>query len=89
MTTLFVRHGVEDYATWRAGYDTFASLREEYGVREDSVFRSVDDERDVTVTHTFDSIDAARSFAGSAELKEAMQTIGVRSAPQIWFAERT
>lgn len=32
MTTLFVRHDVEHYATWRAGYDAFASLREESGI---------------------------------------------------------
>lgn len=88
MTTLFVRHDVEDFATWRSGYDQFESLRAEHGVREAAIYRSADDGNDVTVTHTFDSIDAARSFAGSAELKEAMQTIGVRGAPQIWFAEK-
>lgn len=88
MTTLFVRHDVEDYATWRAGYNELESMRTDNGVRDASVYRSVDDANEVTVSHTFDSVDAARSFAGSPDLKEAFQSLGVRGAPQIWFAEK-
>ena len=55
------------------------------GVTGHAVFQSVDDPNDVTVWHDFDSADAARSFASSSELREAMQRAGVRGEPQVWF----
>jgi len=84
---MFVRHQVGDYATWRNGYDDFDEKRSTMGVSEHAVYRSVDDGNDVTAYHDFDSIDAARSFAGSDDLREAMQHAGVVGAPQIWFVE--
>ena len=42
----------------------------------------------ITVTYDFDSIEAARAFAGADELKAAMQALGVVEHPEIWFAER-
>jgi len=65
MVTLFVRHDVQDYSAWRKGYDENAGMIADLGVRAESVFRSVDDGNNITVSHDFDSIDAARSFAGS------------------------
>jgi hypothetical protein len=51
------------------------------------VYRSVDNDNDITAYHDFDSIDAARAFAASSELKDAMQSAAVASAPQIWFTQ--
>jgi hypothetical protein len=87
MVRMFVRHEVGDYAKWRQAYDDFDQKRTELGVRSHGVYRSVDDANDVTAYHDFDSIDAARSFAESADLREAMQKAGVSGAPQIWFVE--
>ncbi len=87
MVRMFVRHQVGDYATWRKGYDDFDEKRSTMGVSGHAVYRSVEDGNDVTAYHDFDSIDAARSFAGSNDLKEAMQQAGVVGAPQIWFVE--
>ena len=87
MVRMFVRHQVDDYATWRKGYDDFDEKRRTMGVSGHAVYRSVDDGNDVTAYHDFDSIDAARSFAGSDDLRQAMQQAGVVGAPQIWFVE--
>ena len=87
MVTLFVRHQVEDYGKWREGYDGNAAMIAGLGVREASVYRSVDDGNNLTVSHDFDSIDAARKFAGSDELKAAMQELGVVGHPEVWFVE--
>ncbi len=43
---------------------------------------------DVTVTHDFDSLDAAHAFVGSEELRAAMQQAGVTAEPSVWFAAR-
>ncbi len=87
MTRMFVRHDVADYAVWRKAYDDFDSERNGMGVRGAAVYRSVDNDRDVTAYHDFDSAEAAKAFAESPRLKEVMQGAGVASAPQIWFVE--
>jgi len=87
MAMLIVRHQVEDFDRWRSGYDANAEVRTNGGVTHQMVYRSADDSNDVTVMHMFDSVDAAKAFAGSPELKAAMAELGVVGAPQIWFVE--
>jgi hypothetical protein len=88
MATLFVRHTVADYAAWRRIFDGFAPTQEAMGVTDKAVYRAADDANDITVTHDFATVDAAKAFAGSPELKAAMHDAGVTSAPTIWFATR-
>ncbi|HLX27133.1 MAG TPA: cyclase [Casimicrobiaceae bacterium] len=85
MVRLFIRHKVQDYAAWRKGYDDFEPARIGLGARGHDVFRDVDDGNDVTACHDFDSLEAAKAFVNSFELKTAMQTAGVVGAPTIWF----
>ena len=87
MTTMFVRHTVSDYAAWRKVYDSVAPMQKAGGVTAQAVYRGADDSNDITVTHEFTSLEAARTFAGSADLKAAMQA-GVVGAPTIWFADK-
>ena len=88
MATLFVRHTVADYAAWRRIFDAFAPTQEALGVTDKAVYQAADNANDVTVTHEFATLEAARAFAGSPELKAAMHDAGVTSAPTIWFATR-
>jgi quinol monooxygenase YgiN len=83
---MFVRHDVTDYAAWRKAYDGFDATRRKLGVTAQAVYRSVDDPNNVTATHDFKTVESAKSFAASAELKAAMEKAGVKGAPQIWFA---
>ena len=89
MATMFIRHKVADYAAWRRVYDGFASTQKRLGVRAEAVYQAADDPRDITVTHDFATVEAARAFAGDPELKEAMSTAGVVGAPTIWFTTRS
>jgi len=82
---MFIRHEVNDYATWRKGYDGFNAERKKLGVTGAAVYRSVDNPNDVTVTHDFKSADKAKEFSSSPRLKEVMAKAGVKGAPQIWF----
>jgi hypothetical protein len=82
---MYVRHEVASYVVWRKAYDSFDATRRKMGVVAQAVYQSLDDPNDVTITHDFASADKARSFAGSAELKAAMQKAGVKGAPQIWY----
>jgi hypothetical protein len=88
MTIMFVRHTVSDYKTWRKAYDDFAPVQKAKGVTAEAVYRAVENPNDITVTHEFATIEAARAFAESAELKNAMQNAGVAGAPTIWFTNK-
>lgn len=85
--TLFVKHRVADYKTWKSAYDDFGPVRKQKGVTAASVHRDPKDQNVVTVTHRFNELGSATSFAGSDELKSAMAKAGIQGAPEIWFSE--
>jgi quinol monooxygenase YgiN len=78
-TVAVVRHRVADFDAWRKVYDGFAPIQAEHGVHAHQVLRSIENPDDVTVTHTFDSREAAREFFTMPELKEAMSQAGVKA----------
>lgn len=86
MIRMFVRHPVNDFATWKQAYDDFDSERQGMGVVGDAVFQSVDNPNEVTAWHDFETLDAARSFVESPRLREVMEAAGVAGEPTIWFA---
>ena len=76
-TIALVRHQVADFDAWKTVYDSFAPVQAEHGVHAHQVLRSIEDPNDVTVTHTFDSREAARAFFAMPELKDVMGQAGV------------
>jgi hypothetical protein len=86
MVTLFVRHTVADYDAWRRVFDDFGAMQSALGVASKAVYRGAEDTNEVTVTHDFATLEAAKAFTGSPELKAAMHDAGVTSAPTMWFA---
>jgi hypothetical protein len=87
MVRVFVRHDVEDYAAWRKAYDAFDATRKRLGVKAQAVFQNIDDPNDITVWHEVESLEAARAFTSSEELKTAMKSAGVAGTPLIWFTK--
>jgi len=73
-----VRHRVTDFEAWKKVYDDFALVQAENGVHAHQVLRSNEDPNDVMITHTFDSLQEARTFMGKQELKDAMTRAGVK-----------
>ena len=85
---MYVRHDVTDYAIWKKGYDGFSDYQKSQGVFFQSVWQSTDNPNDVTVIHDFHSIEKAKSFVNSKELKESMMKLGVKGTPQIWYTNK-
>ena len=85
---MFVRHEVADYGIWRKAYDSFAPMQKKAGVIYKAVYQSTDNPNDVTVIHDFHSLDQAKAFAASPDLKAAMEKSGVKGTPQIWYTTR-
>ena len=88
MATLFVRHKVKNFDAWKAAYDAFDAKRTSMGVTDHGAYQSNSDPNEVTAYHHFDDIAVAKTFAGSTELKEAMEDAGVVGTPDIWFGTR-
>ena len=87
MVRLFVMHTVDDYDWWREVYDDFDATRAELGVRSTAVFRALENPNELTVSHDFDSAEAAKAFVEDVRLMQAMESAGVVGTPRIWFAE--
>jgi hypothetical protein len=85
MIRVFVRHEVADYGKWRKAYGDFDAERRGLGVTGDAVCCAIDNDKDVTITHDFESLDKAKAFMESPRLKEVMTAAGVATQPTVWF----
>ena len=87
MVHMMIRHKVADYSRWKESFDEHLNLRKAAGETEARVMISVDDPREVTLFFDWDSLDRARRFVGSEDLKQAMQKAGVVGDPDVRFLE--
>lgn len=86
MAYIQVRQTVEDYETWRAGFDLGASMRKANGATDETyIMRNADDPNEIVVTLGWSDLEQARQFSASPELKEAMQKAGVIGPPEVLF----
>ena len=85
--TMFVRHKVNDYKTWKSIYDGLGSIRKQNGVTTASVHRDAKDPNIIIIMHQFKDMNAATGFANSGELKSAMAKAGMSGPPEFWFSE--
>jgi hypothetical protein len=85
--TLFVRHTVADFDTWRKAYGDAESLRAKHGCTGERVMRVPGDPNDVAATHEFPTLAQAQAFANDPDLKARMEQGGVTSPPRIEIFE--
>ena len=82
---LTVHLKVKDYAIWRSGYDGREKSRVSAGITNGRVFRRAEDPNELVVLLDVTDVARARSWAGSDDLKAAMQKAGVLGQPAIHF----
>ena len=87
MVHVLVRHKVADFTRWKESFDSHLSARLRAGELGFHLFHSMDDPRDVTLLLDWDSIEHARQFMGSDDLKNRMQQAGVVGAPDVQYLE--
>jgi hypothetical protein len=85
---MLIRHKVEDFATWKEGYDAHAPKRAEAGLTEKYLLRSVQAPNEVVILFEAQDVHRAQAFAESADLRETMQGLGVIDKPDIYFLNR-
>jgi hypothetical protein len=74
---------------WQKVYDDFEETRSGIGEIEDWVFQLAGDPNDVTVIHDSDSVEKAKEFVESLELREGMGNADVACPPDIWITNET
>jgi hypothetical protein len=85
MPYVLVRHKISDFSKWKSAYDTHSSARQGAGLKEEHLLRNTDDPNEVVMLFEAKDIQKAKEFAGSADLREAMQNAGVVDKPDIYF----
>ena len=83
---VIVTHPVKDFDVWKIVFDEFEQLRKEAGELTAVVLRHADDSNIVTVLNTWTSIDAAKAFVASEEIKKGMGEAGVTAPSTFVFA---
>jgi hypothetical protein len=82
---LVVTHKVEDFDKWLPVFESTSALKKKYGWKQSAVYSIDGDRNNVMVMEEFGSLDKAKAFAGSPELKAAMGKAGVAGPPVIHF----
>ena len=87
MAKLFVHHKVQDYPAWRKVFDDLTAMRTQFGSTGQQVFRSPSDPNEITILTDWRTLDQAKAYATSPELKEGMKNAGVTSQPDVMFLD--
>jgi heme-degrading monooxygenase HmoA len=87
MAKLLVHHKVGDYNKWKPFFDEHASFRSKMGAKSGKVFHSADNPNDIFLLFEWDSVENAKKFSQSDNLKEVMMNAGVIGMPDIHFLE--
>jgi quinol monooxygenase YgiN len=85
MASMLIQHTVKDFAAWKKVFDASADLRTANGALSTQIFRDASAPNHITIINKWKSIESAKKFAHSPELKAAMEKAGVEGMPNILF----
>ena len=83
---VIVTHPVKDFDAWKNVFDQFEQLRKEAGELTAVVLRHAEAPNVVSVLNTWTSVEAAKTFVASEEIKKGMGEAGVTAPPTFVFA---
>ncbi len=85
MINVLIHHEVADYLAWKAVFDSAFDWRRKHGERSCRIFRSAGNVNDLTLFFEWESMETARSFIASDELKAKMASAGVKQPTRVDF----
>jgi hypothetical protein len=83
MINLLIHHEVSDFMVWKAAFDSALDWRRKNGECSCRILRSAGNVNDVTLFFEWESLEKARAFVASEELKAKMASAGVKGAPRV------
>src|SRR6266852_3160981 len=88
MINVLVHHEVADYTAWKVALDSGFDWRRENGERSCRIFHSAENVNDLTLLFEWESLEKARAFIASDELKTRMASAGVKRLASSRFPHR-
>ena len=88
MVSMLVKSKVKDFQEWKNVYDEAADLRASFGGGADQVFQDVSDPNTYFAIIKWDTLENAQKYAGSPDLKAAMEKAGVVGPPSVYFTNK-
>jgi len=85
MINILIHHEVADYTAWKAAFDSAFDWRHQHGERSCRIFRGAGKVNDLTLFFEWESLETARAFVASEELKAKMAHAGVKGTPHVDF----
>jgi hypothetical protein len=85
MITVLIHHEVADYTAWKAAFDSAFDWRRKNGELSCRIFRSAGNVNHLTLFFEWESLEKARAFIVSEELKTKMANAGVKGLPRVDF----
>lgn len=82
-TKIVLSHRVKDYSQWRPGFDSDEARRAAAGIKVEGVYRSLDDENNVTIIGTVEDPAVMRQMFDNPEMQQIMEQAGVISKPEM------
>lgn len=87
MIHTIMRAKVKDYDKWKPVFDENSVIRKAGGEKGGRLFHNLDDGSEVLIYLRWDTMENARKFFESDDLKNRMQKAGVIDKPDIYFLE--
>ncbi len=88
MTTFIVTHKVKDFNQFKKVFDDNRQLTEKKGIKITGVYNSAEDKNHAIVISEAPSLEVAKAFTTSPDLKAAMEKAGVTSMPEVTFLNK-
>ena len=85
MINVLIHHEVADYAAWKSVFDAALDWRHKNGERSCRIFHSAGQINDLTLLLEWESLDQARQFMASDELKTRMANAGVKGQARVEY----
>ena len=79
-------HPVKDFETWKTVFDGGLEMRRAAGELSAIVLRGGDDDNQVTVINTWNSLEQAKAMLNNPDMKPMMEAAGVLEFPTIIMA---
>lgn len=88
MITVFVKHTVEDYDTWKATWAEGASTREKYGATgEYRLLHETGKPNEIVYVGEWESMEGIQQYMDEGDVDTAMKDSGVIGEPELYFLE--
>ena len=87
MPTMIVKHRVANFESWKNTFDSMKPVRAKFGWKSTRVLRDVTDPSLVTIINHVATLEQAKQYGASPELRAAMQNGGVQGPPEISFSD--